>query len=80
MSRSVQGDGVGQGHGGGGGLYGDDWYLLIGTHAPPGTSADISHHYTCVNVPVLSEKMYSIWPSSSFSVVVRDWAGVLVFG
>lgn len=27
----------------------------------------------CVSVPVLSEKMYSIWPSCSFSVVVRAW-------
>lgn len=33
---------------------------------------------TCVKVPVLSEKMYSIWPSSSFRVVVLDLAGVFV--
>jgi len=34
---------------------------------------------TCVRVPVLSEKIYSIWPSSSFNVVVRDRAGVPLF-
>jgi hypothetical protein len=33
----------------------------------------------CVNVPVLSEKMYSIWPSSSLSFVVRALAGVFDF-
>src|SRR4029434_2284770 len=31
-----------------------------------------------VRVPVLSEKMYLIWPSSSFRVVVRASAGVSV--
>lgn len=30
----------------------------------------------CVRVPVLSEKTYSTWPSSSLSVVVRASAGV----
>lgn len=34
---------------------------------------------TCVRVPVLSEKMYSICPSSSLRVVVRALAGVSVF-
>lgn len=29
----------------------------------------------CVRVPVLSEKMYSIWPNCSFRVVVRAWGG-----
>lgn len=29
----------------------------------------------CVKVPVLSEKMYSIWPSCSFRVVVRACTG-----
>lgn len=32
-----------------------------------------------VRVPVLSENMYCIWPSSSFNVVVRALAGVFVF-
>ena len=31
---------------------------------------------TRVSVPVLSEKMYLICPSSSLRVVVRDFAGV----
>ena len=34
--------------------------------------------FTCVKVPVLSEKMYSICPSSSLSVVVLALAGVSV--
>lgn len=33
----------------------------------------------CVRVPVLSEKMYWIWPSSSFNVVVRALADVCDF-
>ena len=32
----------------------------------------------CVSVPVLSEKMYSIWPRSSFRLVVRHIMGVSV--
>jgi hypothetical protein len=36
-------------------------------------------HFTCVKVPVLSEKIYSIWPSSSLRVVVRALAEVLLF-
>lgn len=32
-----------------------------------------------VSVPVLSEKTYSTWPSSSFRVVVRASAGVCFF-
>jgi hypothetical protein len=36
-------------------------------------------HITCVKVPVLSEKIYSIWPSSSLRVVVRALAEVLLF-
>ena len=32
-----------------------------------------------VRVPVLSEKMYSTWPSSSLRVVVRASAGVRFF-
>ena len=34
----------------------------------------------CVNVPVLSEKMYSICPRSSESDAVRASAGVFVMG
>ena len=30
----------------------------------------------CVRVPVLSEKMYSIWPRSSLRLVVRHIIGV----
>ena len=42
------------------------------------TSKRLSGRYTCVSVPVLSEKTYSIWPNSSFSVVVLARAGVSV--
>ena len=37
---------------------------------------DKTRWLTRVNVPVLSEKIYSIWPSSSFNVVFRALARV----
>lgn len=51
-------------------------YFMVSPYDLPLMEQRLKVMMFCVKVPVLSEKMYLICPSSSFSVVVLAWAGV----